>query len=50
MAYWKINVFQQTDTEEYLRAAIETAEWIKKQEITDEKGKRKFLIRRKVRF
>ncbi len=40
MAYWKINVFQQTDTEEYLRAAIETAEWIKKQEITDEKGKR----------
>lgn len=40
MAYKRISVFQQTGVEEYLETAVKTAEWIKKYEIVDEKGKR----------
>ncbi len=40
MAHKLINVFKKTDTEDYLQGAIDTAAWIKKYEIVDEKGKR----------
>lgn len=40
MAVPKILVFKNTDIEDYLAAAIETAEWIKKYEVVTEEGKR----------
>lgn len=40
MAVKLIDVFRKNEIEDYLQAAKDTANWIKKYEVTDEKGKR----------